>query len=75
MDLSALALEATRPIDGGGRVSLVKEFAPVAAVPGDPDALLKVIQNLVTNAVEAIAGERHRHRPDCTEAAAGPCSR
>jgi putative PEP-CTERM system histidine kinase len=53
VDLSALALEATRPLDGG-RVSLVKEFAPVAAVPGDSEALLRVIQNLVTNAMEAV---------------------
>jgi len=50
-----LALEATRPLDGD-RVSLVKEFAPVAAVPGDGDALLRVIQNLVTNAMEAVRG-------------------
>lgn len=55
VDLSALALEATRPLDGG-RVSLVKEFAPIATVPGDAEALLKVIQNLVTNAVEAVRG-------------------
>ena len=55
VDLSALALEATRPLDGG-RVSLVKEFAPVAAVPGDSEALLRVIQNLVTNAIEAVRG-------------------
>jgi putative PEP-CTERM system histidine kinase len=55
VDLSALALEATRPLDGG-HVSLVKEFAPVAAVAGDSEALLHVIQNLVTNAVEAVRG-------------------
>ena len=55
VDLSALALEATRPLDGG-RVSLVKEFAPIATVRGDAEALLKVIQNLVTNAVEAVGG-------------------
>jgi putative PEP-CTERM system histidine kinase len=53
VDLSALALEATRPLDGG-RVSLVKEFAPVAPVPGDGEALLRVIQNLLTNAMEAV---------------------
>jgi two-component sensor histidine kinase len=55
VDLSALLLEATRPLDGG-RVSLVKEFAPVTAVPGDDEALLRVIQNLVTNAMEAVRG-------------------
>jgi putative PEP-CTERM system histidine kinase len=54
VDLAALALEATRPLDGSGRVSLVKELAPVTPVPGDADALLRVIQNLVTNAVESI---------------------
>ncbi len=57
VDLSAVALEATRPMGVGGRVSLVKELAPVAPAPGDPDALLRVIQNLITNAVEAIEGE------------------
>jgi putative PEP-CTERM system histidine kinase len=57
VDLAALALEATRPVDGGGRIHLVKEFAPLAPVPGDPDALLKVLQNLVANAVEAVKGE------------------
>lgn len=55
VDISAVALEATRPLDGG-RVSLVKEFAPVAAVPGDSEALLRVVQNLLTNAVEAVRG-------------------
>jgi putative PEP-CTERM system histidine kinase len=57
VDLAALALEATRPVGGGGRIHLVKEFTPLAPVPGDPDALLKVLQNLVTNAVEAVKGE------------------
>ncbi|HEU5192040.1 MAG TPA: XrtA/PEP-CTERM system histidine kinase PrsK [Methylomirabilota bacterium] len=55
VDLSALALEATRPLDGG-RVSLVKEFGAISTVPGDAEALLKVIQNLVTNAVESMKG-------------------
>jgi putative PEP-CTERM system histidine kinase len=55
VDLSALALDATRPLDGG-RVSLVKEFGAIPTVRGDAEALLKVIQNLVTNAVEAVRG-------------------
>ena len=55
VDLSALALDATRPLDGG-RVNLVKEFGAIPTVPGDAEALLKVIQNLVTNAVEAVRG-------------------
>ncbi len=56
VDLAALALEATRSM-GGVRVQLVKDLAPLSPVPADPDALLKVFQNLVTNAVEAIKGE------------------
>ena len=67
VDLSALALEATRPIDGGGRVSFTKDFGEVPLVPGDPDALLKVIQNLVTNAVEAISGAGTVTVRTCTE--------
>jgi putative PEP-CTERM system histidine kinase len=54
VDLASLALEATRPLDGSGRVTVTKELAPVTPAPGDPEALLRVIQNLVTNAVEAI---------------------
>ena len=57
VDLASLALDATRPLDGSGRVSVIKELAPVTPVPGDPEALLRVIQNLVTNAVEAIASD------------------
>jgi putative PEP-CTERM system histidine kinase len=56
VDLAAVALEATRPV-GGGRVQLVKELAPLPPVPADPDALLRVLQNLVTNAVESVKGE------------------
>jgi hypothetical protein len=56
VDLAALALEATRPL-GGGAVHLVKELAPVPPVQGDPDALLRVIQNLVNNAVESLRGQ------------------
>jgi putative PEP-CTERM system histidine kinase len=67
VDLSALALEATRPIDGGGRVSFTKDLGKVPLVPGDPEALLKVIQNLVTNAVEAIPGTGTVTVRTCTE--------
>jgi putative PEP-CTERM system histidine kinase len=54
VDLASLALEATRPVDGSGRVHVIKELSPVTPLPGDAEALLRVIQNLVTNAVEAM---------------------
>jgi putative PEP-CTERM system histidine kinase len=56
VDIADLALEATRLL-GGSRVGLIKELARVRTVPGDPEALLKVFQNLVTNAIEAMGGE------------------
>jgi putative PEP-CTERM system histidine kinase len=54
VDLASLALEAIRPMDGGGRAHVIKELSPVTPLPGDAGALLRVIQNLVTNAVEAM---------------------
>jgi signal transduction histidine kinase len=53
VDLASLALEATRHITGN-RVTLVKDLAAVRPVQGDPDAILRVMQNLVTNATEAL---------------------
>jgi putative PEP-CTERM system histidine kinase len=57
VDLAALALEVVRPIAGSDRISLIKDLAPVPPIPGDPEALLRVIQNLVANAVQAVEGE------------------
>jgi putative PEP-CTERM system histidine kinase len=57
VDLPALVQEATRPIAGGARVRVEKDLAALPAVAGDPEAILRVIQNLVTNAVEALDGE------------------
>ncbi len=57
VDLAALVTEAIGPVAGGGRVSLVKDLVPVPAVLGDPEALLRVIQNLVANAAEALDGK------------------
>jgi len=54
VDLAAVALEAVRPVSGGQAAILSKELAPVPLVTGDLDALLKVAQNLVGNAVEAV---------------------
>lgn len=53
VDLPALVAEAAAPI-ARGRVTLVKELGPVAAVDGDAEALLRVVQNLLTNAVQAM---------------------
>jgi putative PEP-CTERM system histidine kinase len=55
VDLSAIALEALRPV-AGRDLNIIKELAAVPFVEADPDALLRVFQNLITNAVEALAG-------------------
>ena len=57
VDLGALAREAIGPVRPGSRVSIVRDLGLVPAVPGDPEALLRVIQNLVTNAIEAVEGD------------------
>jgi putative PEP-CTERM system histidine kinase len=54
-DLAALMLDAARPIVRDDRISVVKELAPVIA-PVDAQAITKVIQNLVVNAVQSIDG-------------------
>ena len=56
VDLAALALEAARPVVKNERISLVKDLAPLP-ISADPDALLKVIQNLIANALQSIEGE------------------
>jgi signal transduction histidine kinase len=43
-------------IAGHKRITLVRDLVPLPPVSGDPEALLHVIQNLVTNAVEALDG-------------------
>ncbi len=57
VDLAGLVLEAAVPIVKSERISLVKELAPLPPVRADADALLRVVQNLVTNAVQAIDGK------------------
>jgi putative PEP-CTERM system histidine kinase len=57
VDLAALLREATAPIAVHERVHLVREIQALADVWGDRDALLRVVENLLTNAVEAIDGE------------------
>jgi putative PEP-CTERM system histidine kinase len=57
VDLAELVDDATGPLRADARVRLVTDLAELPPVEGDADALLKVVQNLVTNAAEAVAGE------------------
>jgi len=57
IDLQALIIEATTPLAGNHKVRLVRRLRPVDAVYGDRDALLRVVENLTTNAAEAIDHE------------------
>jgi hypothetical protein len=57
VDLAGVVLEATTPLAADDRVRLRRDLAPVGDVCGDRDALLRVVENLVTNAVEAIEGQ------------------
>ena len=57
IDLHALIIEATGPLAADAKVRLVRELGPVNTVYGDRDALLRVVENLTTNAAEAIERE------------------
>jgi putative PEP-CTERM system histidine kinase len=57
VDLAAIILEATAALAAEPRVRLVRELGAVRQVAGDRDALLRVVENLVTNAAEALEGE------------------
>lgn len=57
IDLQELIVEATTPLATDGKVRLVRRLRPVNAVYGDRDALLRVVENLATNAAEAIDDE------------------
>ena len=57
VDLSALVLEATTPLMADPRLRVVRDLGAVPKVVGDRDALLRVLENLVTNAAEAIDGQ------------------
>ena len=57
VDLSRLVLEATTALATESRIRLVRDLGPTPKVAADRDALLRVIENLVTNAAEAIEGE------------------
>jgi putative PEP-CTERM system histidine kinase len=55
VDLATLVLEAARPVVTSDRISLVKELVPLP-ISGDREALSKVIENIVANAVQSIDG-------------------
>lgn len=57
IDLQQLIIEATTPLAADGKVRLVRRLRPVNTVYGDRDALLSVLENLTTNATEAIDHE------------------
>jgi putative PEP-CTERM system histidine kinase len=57
VDLSSLVLEATTPLMADPRLRVVRDLGEVPKVLGDRDALLRVLENLVTNAAEAIDGQ------------------
>ncbi len=57
VDLAALVRETIETIKAGKQVTLVRDLQPVPLVQGDPEALQRLIQNLVTNALEALNGE------------------
>jgi hypothetical protein len=56
VELSALVREATAPLAGDERVRLRVDVRPVPLLCADAEALLLVLQNLITNAVEALDG-------------------
>jgi hypothetical protein len=57
IDLAGLAREAVKPVMGTPRVRLIQKHEPLPSVLGDHEAMLRVFQNLVTNAVEALDGD------------------
>jgi hypothetical protein len=57
IDLRQLIIEATVPLAASDRVQLVRRLHPVRPVYGDREALLSVVENLTTNAAEAIDHE------------------
>jgi putative PEP-CTERM system histidine kinase len=56
VDLHAVVREAVVPLSGHERIHLVCDVHPVGEIAGDRDALLRVVENLLTNAMESIEG-------------------
>ena len=57
IDLRGLILEATAPLAADRKIRLVRRLRSDVTVYGDRDALLRVVENLTTNAAEAIDRE------------------
>jgi putative PEP-CTERM system histidine kinase len=57
IDLEKLIIEATAALATDHRVHLIRRLSPIQPVYGDRDALLRVVENLTTNAAEAIPDE------------------
>jgi putative PEP-CTERM system histidine kinase len=55
VDLASLARDATAPVVRSDRISLVQELTPLR-VAADGEALSRVIQNLLANAMQSIDG-------------------
>jgi putative PEP-CTERM system histidine kinase len=56
LELGPLVDELVRALRADPRLEVVTHVSPTPAVLGDPDALLRALQNLVKNAAEAIVG-------------------
>lgn len=57
IDLRELIVEATTPLAVAARVRLVRRLRSATTIQGDREALLRVVENLTTNAAEAIDDE------------------
>jgi signal transduction histidine kinase len=57
VNLGELLREALAPLAAYAQVRVVTEIQPIGEVWGDRDALLRVVENLLTNATEAIDGD------------------
>jgi signal transduction histidine kinase len=56
IDLEEVVRDAIVPLAAHERIRFVREIGPVGDIAGDRDALLRVVENLLTNAIEAIEG-------------------
>jgi putative PEP-CTERM system histidine kinase len=57
VDLPELLQELAEPLVSGKRIAVVMQLDPVPPILADREALEQVLQNLLTNAVEAMGGE------------------
>jgi signal transduction histidine kinase len=57
LELGALAQETAEALLKNSRVGLILELEPVPPVRADADAVQRMVQNLIANAVEAMDGE------------------